>query len=84
VGTAAHGFRFEEQSIMFDFNPTTYGIHMFIEEDLDFKQKRRFDQMSIPHWLCSSQPLDLDLFEAIKQKASNEEIKEAYINSLIN
>ena len=37
VGTAAHGFRFEEQSIMFDFNPTTYGVHMFIEEDLDFK-----------------------------------------------
>jgi hypothetical protein len=37
VGTAAHGFRFEEQSIMFDFNPTTFGIHMFVEEDLDFK-----------------------------------------------
>jgi len=50
VGTAAHGFRFEEQSIMFDFNPTTFGIHMQVEEDIDFREVRRFEMYSVPSW----------------------------------
>jgi hypothetical protein len=36
VSTAAMGFRFVEQSIMFDFNPTSFGIHMQVEEDPDY------------------------------------------------
>ena len=39
VATAAHGFRFAEQSIMFDFNPTTFGIHMQVEEDFQIFQR---------------------------------------------
>jgi len=40
--------------------------------------------MSIPHWLCAQQPLDPELFDAIKGGADNAEVKGAYINSLIN
>jgi len=28
IGQAHQAFRFKEQTIMFDFNPITYGVHM--------------------------------------------------------
>ena len=43
VDVAANGFRFEEQAIMFDFNPELFGIRMQIEEDINIKGKRRFN-----------------------------------------
>lgn len=30
---ALSGFRFREQAIMFDFNPTTFQVHMAVDED---------------------------------------------------
>lgn len=35
IGQAHQAFRFKEQTIMFDFNPVTYGIHMQVEEAPD-------------------------------------------------
>lgn len=37
---------------MFDFNPTTFGIHMQVEEDIDFRGgQRRFEMYSVPAWM---------------------------------
>ena len=33
VTGALSGFRFREQAIMFDFDPTTFYVHMAVDED---------------------------------------------------
>jgi hypothetical protein len=36
---------------MFDFNPTTFGIKMQVEEDLERKKGvRRYAANSVPYW----------------------------------
>ena len=41
-----------EQSVMFDFNPHTYQIHMQVQENLppDGSVPGRYSQTSVPRW----------------------------------
>lgn len=50
VSVAHNGFRFEEQQIMFDFNPTTFGIYMQTDED-PIKPVKRFNEIACPKWM---------------------------------
>ena len=45
-------YRFTEQSVMFDFNPHTYQIHMQVQENLppDGSVPGRYAQISVPRW----------------------------------
>ena len=49
VSQSHAAFRFKEQSIMFDFNPTTFGIHMAIEEDPS-QGVYRYKNLAVPGW----------------------------------
>jgi extradiol dioxygenase family protein len=45
-------YRFTEQSVMFDFNPHTYQIHMQVQENIpqDGSVPGRYSQISVPRW----------------------------------
>lgn len=47
VNQSHQSFRFKEQSVMFDFNPVTYGIFMQVEEAADVN---RYINCSAPIW----------------------------------
>ena len=49
VSQSHAAFRFKEQSIMFDFNPTNFGIHMAIEED-PTQGVYRYKNLAVPAW----------------------------------
>ena len=49
VSAAREGLRFKEQDIMIDFNPTSFGVHMQIDEDPTYGFMR-FKYMSVPNW----------------------------------
>ena len=46
---ALSGFRFREQAVMFDFNPTTFSVHMAIDEE-PTNGKFRYKSLSVPTW----------------------------------
>jgi hypothetical protein len=46
---ALSGFRFREQAVMFDFNPTTFNVHMAIDEEPN-AGFMRYNQISVPEW----------------------------------
>lgn len=46
---ALTGFRFREQAVMFDFNPTTFEIHMAVDEDPNCGIFR-YKQLAVPQW----------------------------------
>ena len=43
------GFRFPEQLVMFDFNPTTFNVHMAIDEEPN-NGVFRYKGVSVPKW----------------------------------
>lgn len=45
-------YRFTEQSVMFDFNPHTYQIHMQVQENIpqDGSVPGRYSQIAVPRW----------------------------------
>lgn len=43
------GFRFPEQLVMFDFNPTTFNVHMAIDEEPN-NGVFRYKGLSVPKW----------------------------------
>lgn len=48
---ALSGFRFREQAIMFDFNPTTFQVHMAVDEDGEQNQGVfRYKKLAVPKW----------------------------------
>jgi len=49
VSIAQTSFRFEEQAVMFDFNPITFGVHMQIDEDPN-KSRLRYKDLAVPNW----------------------------------
>lgn len=46
---ALSGFRFKEQAVMFDFNPTTFAVHMAIDEEPN-NGVYRYKHLSVPGW----------------------------------
>jgi hypothetical protein len=46
---ALSGFRFREQAVMFDFNPTTFSVHMAIDEEPN-NGVFRYKQLAVPEW----------------------------------
>lgn len=50
VAQAHSNFRFKEQKIMFDFNPTTFGIHMRVDEQKNIFGIQRYGNLSVPKW----------------------------------
>ena len=47
---ALSGFRFREQAVMFDFNPTTFNVHMAVDEDGEHNGVFRYKQLAVPMW----------------------------------
>ena len=48
---ALSGFRFREQAIMFDFNPTTFQVHMAVDEDGEQNSGVfRYKHLAVPKW----------------------------------
>ena len=45
-------FRYREQTILFDFNPTTFGIHMAVDEETTQANggQTRYKQIAVPQW----------------------------------
>jgi hypothetical protein len=45
-------YRFMEQSVMFDFNPHSYQVHMQVQENIppDGSVPGRYSQISVPRW----------------------------------
>ena len=53
IAAKIHGqYRFTEQSVMFDFNPHTYQIHMQVQENLpmDGSVPGRYSHIAVPRW----------------------------------
>jgi len=43
-------YRFTEQSVMFDFNPHTFQVHMQVQENLPPDGVGRYSVISVPRW----------------------------------
>lgn len=48
ISAAHRAFRFREQTIMFDFNPASFGVYMRVAEAKDVD---RYEECSAPKWL---------------------------------
>lgn len=48
ISGAHQAFRFREQTIMFDFNPSSFGVHMKVQEAFDVN---RYSDCAVPQWL---------------------------------
>ena len=46
---ALSGFRFREQAVMFDFNPTTFSVHMAVDEEPN-NGFFRYKNLAVPNW----------------------------------
>lgn len=49
VSEAHQGFRFAEQAVMFDFNPSTFGVALQVDEST--KEVSRFGAVAVPKWM---------------------------------
>jgi len=46
---ALSGFRFREQAVMFDFNPTKFEVHMAVDEEPN-NGIYRYKELAVPRW----------------------------------